>query len=114
MSVEDGKTEEKENKKSCCSFTSCFYGLMKSFMIGGQRRVRREKLTKEDFELPDSHKIATYDPNLVTTYWNDRNRSRKPWKIFSHLFFKGVYAKLIPVTLLYLALYYVLIPFVIL
>ena len=50
-------------------------------MVGGQGRVRREKLAREDFELPDSDKIAKYDPSLVAKYWNDRNLSRKPWKI---------------------------------
>ena len=112
MSEEDGTAKKNKDGNCCIRFTSCLFGFVRIFMVHVGLRVQREKLTSDDFELAEDSKIVDYDPKLVARYWNDRYRLRKPHKIFFQLFVKGIYAKLVPIFFLYVALYYVLNPFV--
>ena len=112
MSEEDGTAKKNKDGNCCIRFTSCLFGFVRIFMVHVGLRVQREKLTSDDFELAEDSKIVDYDPKLVASYWNDRYRLRKPHKIFLQLFVKGIYAKLVPIFFLYVALYYVLNPFV--
>ena len=77
-------------------------------MITGKTRVKRQKLTNEDFELPESQKLAKYDPERVASYWNNRNVSNPLWKRILYLFVHGIFAKLIPIIILYMTISYVL------
>ena len=77
-------------------------------MITGKTRVKRQKLTSEDFELPEGQKLAKYDPARVASYWNNRNVSNPLWKRILYLFVHGIFAKLIPIIILYMTISYVL------
>ena len=108
LSVENGKVAK---KKSCHSIGSCLYGFFKRFAVSGERRVWRQQMTKEDFELPEDFKIAKYDADLVAKFWNNRNRRRSILKVIGKLFVEGIISKLVPIVFLYLVLYYTLNPF---
>ena len=82
--------------------------MARCFSITGERRVKRDELTSEDFELPIHQKLAEYDPKLVATYWNNRNVSNPVWKLILYLFIHGIYVKLIPIIIVYMALFFVL------
>ena len=112
MSVEDGEPKKSKDGNCCTRFTSCLFRFFRIFAVNVGIRVQREKLISDDFELPDESKIADYDPKLVARYWNVRNRQKKPHKRLAQLFVKGIYAKLVPIVLLYVAMYYVLNTFI--
>ena len=73
-------------------------------MITGKTRVKRQELTSEDFELPESQKVAKYDPVRVACYWNNRNVSNPLWKLIVYPFLHGILVKLIPIIILYMIL----------
>ena len=75
-------------------FKRRLYRLVRCFMITGKTRVKRQKLTNEDFELPESQKLAKYDPERVASYWNNRNVSNPLWKRILYLFLHGIIVKL--------------------
>ena len=77
-------------------------------MITGKTRVKRQVLTSEDFELPESQKVAKYDPARVASYWNNGNVSNPLWKLILYPFLHGIFVKLIPIIILYMILFYVL------
>ena len=78
-------------------------------MVNGERRVKRQKLKREDFDLPDSQKLANYDPTLVASYWNDRNASIDSlWKRIVQILTLEVQYKLFPVFVVYMISFYVL------
>ena len=106
--------EEENPHKHRNGLKNCFHRFIRSFRITGERRVKRHKLTSEDFDLdlPEDYKVAKYDSRLVAKYWNERNLSRSIGQFCFHLFLRGIYAKLVPVTTLYIILYYVLNMFV--
>ena len=105
--------EEEENVSRHESRIKIFFSrFFHGFMITGESRVKRQKLTKEDFELPEDCKVAQYDPERVANYWNSRNLSQPIGWLLLHLVTRGIYAKLLPVASLYVTLYYVLNIFV--
>ena len=104
--------EEDTPRKHGNGIKKCFRRFIRSFRITGERRVQRQKLTSKDFELPDNSMVAQYDPHLVAKYWNKQNLPREIGKFCFHLFFRGIYAKLVPVATLYITMYYVLNIFV--
>ena len=77
------------------------------FTISGEDRVKRELLTKEAFFLPDDAKVAKYDENRVARYWNKMNVQQRMWRQFLLNFVSGLFIKLIPVILVYIAIHYV-------
>ena len=81
---------------------------MNCFQITGEIRVKRPKLTSEDFDLPEADRLAQYDPKRVAQYLNSRNDGNPLWKRIPTLLLHGIAVKLIPVLFVYLTLYYVL------
>ena len=110
ISVEGGN---KKKTKSCSEKTSAFfYKLVKPFVLPLERRVFRPKLEAKDFELPSDSWVAKYDPKNVANYWNDLTIPRKFFEAVGVFFFRGIYAKSVPILFLYLLQYYVLNKFV--
>ena len=85
-----------------------FHSLLSCFSITGEKRVKRENLCEEDFTLPEEYRVAKYNPKTVARYWNTRNASRSFFKIIASSVLSGIHIKLLPVTITYIALYYVL------
>lgn len=104
----DRKKEGKIPEEHEIRIKHFFHRLFTSFTITGERRVPRRRLTGKDFELPESYKVAQYDPEFVAEYWNARNISRPLWMVLLQFFTRGIVPKLVPVSGLYLFLYYFL------
>ena len=101
-----------KHSKTKISMSTIFNKLMYCFIITGEKRVNRRKMSEENFNLPEEHKVAHYDPALVARFWNSRNVTKSFWMTFGSQFFRGIYIKLLPVAIVYVVLYYVLNPFV--
>ena len=97
-----------DNSETKFNLWLCFHSLLSSFSITGEKRVKRENLSEEDFTLPDEHRVAKYNPKNVARYWNRRNASRSFFKTVASSFLNGIHIKLLPVTIIYISLYYVL------
>ena len=94
---------EKSSKRKI-NMSLLFSKLMACFIITGEKRVNRRKLNEENFNLPEEQKVAYYDPALVARFWNSRHVTKSFWMTFGSQFFRGIYIKLIPVTILYIVL----------
>ena len=95
-------SDENESKK----YYWKFHFLWSFFTISGADRVKREALTREDFYLPDQTKVAKYDDVRVARYWNETNVKQRMWRQYLNKFAYGLFIKLIPVIIIYLAIHY--------
>jgi hypothetical protein len=79
------------------------------FSISGKDMVRRKELKKEDFFLPEEikpFKVAEYDPRRVAKYWNKMYLGQHMCRTIYKSFTRGLMLKCIPVTILYLLVFY--------
>ena len=96
-----------DNRQSKCQSIKDYFRSAKSiFSITGENRVRREKLKDVDFTLPKDQHVATYDPLIAANYWNMTNRHHYLFRAVMSSFKNGICVNLLPVTILYLAIYY--------
>ena len=111
---EDGPNEKEKSicNKICNKKKSFIYKLCKPFIVAGERKVKRAKLTAQDFTLPDESWVAEYEPELVADFWNTRNLPTGLCKAIAKRLTRGIYVKLVPILILYLVSYYVLNVFV--
>ena len=75
---------------------------MGDFVEPKTRRVKRKKLSKEDFVLPDEFKpfqVAGYDPSRVAEYWNNMYLKQQLWTMMIMSFIRGLIQKCLPVTI---------------
>jgi hypothetical protein len=84
-----------------------FHFLWTFFAFSGEDRVKRERVTKEDFILPDEIKVVKYDEKRVAQYWNKINVQQRMLRHFFYNFACGLFIKMIPTILLFVAVYYI-------
>ena len=102
----DMKSMEDDGQSKCQSMKDCFRSIKYIFSITGENRVRREKLQDVDFTLPKDQHVAAYDPLIAAKYWNMTNRHHYLFRAVMSSFKNGICVNLLPVTILYLAIYY--------
>ena len=104
--VIDMKSVEDNGQSKSQFIKDCFRSIKSIFSITGANRVRREKIKDVDFTLPKEQHVATYDPLIAAKYWNMTNRHHYLFRAVMSSFKNGICVNLLPVTVLYLAIYY--------
>jgi len=101
---DDDYAEPQKETKFTCSYVWSY------FSISGQEKVKRKKISKENFVLPAEVKpflVAKYNPSRVAEYWNNVYFEQKLCTTMFKSFSRGLIQKLLPATVLYLAVYYI-------
>ena len=83
------------------------------YRIASDDRVKLPKYKSEDFELSKEAHIANYDPTTVANYMNNLCVKGSLSESIISSFRSGIFSKLFPITITYLAIYYLFNVFVV-